>query len=369
MATTTSEAFAARPVSSELKGPRLARQPLKGLFFTVVCVPFGGLLWLLLVHAFGLDWGPATTVFTVCFVYFWQIGWSFGGWPGRVFTSSRWARGAINWVLLMVLVLLSIRLWSWYYDRPFQDTEIGLWAQTTIIAGVVSLFFFGNTLLLPEQLANKQPLGGFVNLLWGVLFVPFGLLYVLKLDGGSGLYIPWIWFPVALVFMSYFDGKPLDQLGQPRAGIAYCGAVFAATMAFLAVLHLAGTDFFASGNDGLKAAIFGAIWTNVGLVLAWLFNMWPIGDWPQPLKGFTATAGTLALSALVYVVFMITVASSALEIVLFGQFAFMWAQVSLAGVGLFNVFQWGYEDDPGGAGAGLLRNLTVTPAESTQTLS
>jgi hypothetical protein len=30
----------------------------------------------------------------------------------------------------------------------------------------------------------------------------------------------------------------------------------------------------------------------------------------------------------------------------------MWAQVSFAAVGLFNVFQWGYEDDPGGAGVG-----------------
>jgi hypothetical protein len=30
----------------------------------------------------------------------------------------------------------------------------------------------------------------------------------------------------------------------------------------------------------------------------------------------------------------------------------MWAQVSFAGVGLFNVFEWGYEEDPGGAGVG-----------------
>ena len=40
-----------------------------------------------------------------------------------------------------------------------------------------------------------------------------------------------------------------------------------------------------------------------------------------------------------------------LNALLFGEFAFMWAHVSLAGVGLVNAYEWGYEDDPGGAAA------------------
>ena len=48
--------------------------------------------------------------------------------------------------------------------------------------------------------------------------------------------------------------------------------------------------------------------------------------------------------------------------VVFGEFALMWALVSFAGVGLFNAFEWGYEEDPGGAGIGLGERLGQ-PAE------
>ena len=330
----------------------LARQPAKGVAFTVASVPVAVGLWYLLTGIFGLDYGPGAVVFTVCFTYFWQVGWSFAGWPANRWTSSRWAAGAINWVILMLAVWGTLALWSWYYDAPFQETEVGLWAQTTILAGVISLFFFGNQLLLPAELGSKQPLSGFVNLLWAVFFLPFALLLLPKLAGAGALYIPWIWFPVALIPMAYFGGWPFAQLGQPRAGIAYLGTTFTLTVAFLAVLDRSGVGFFGDGDPALKAAIFGATWTNVGLVLAWLFNMWPIGHWPQPLKGITGTLGTIAVSLLVYAAVMGMAGPGDLPAILFGQFAFMWAQVSFAGVGLFNVFEWGYEEDPGGAGVG-----------------
>ncbi len=334
---------------------KLSRQPLKGLVFTAACAPAAVGLWFLLTGAFGLDYGPATLFFTVCFTYFWQIGWSFGGWPASRFTTSRWAQGAVNWVLLMLVAWGTVALWAWYYGKPFEETQVGLWAQTTIFAGVMSLFFFGNQLLLPPALGAEQPFAGVANAVWAVLFVPFALLLVPQLGGGGALYIPWIWFPVALIYMSYFGGWPFDRLDQPRAGISYTGAVLGTTVLFLAILHRAGIDFFAGGDAGLKAAIFGVVWTDVGISLAWLFNMWPIGRLPQPLKGIAGTAGTIGVSLAIYAVLVGAFASADLPAVLFAGFAVLWAETCLAAVGLFNVFVWGYEDDPGGAG--------VEPAE------
>jgi hypothetical protein len=334
---------------NRMTGGQLSRQPVKGLFLTALSIPFAALLWLLLTGLFGLSLGAATLVITVCFAFFWQVGWSFGGWPAARWTSSQWLRGFINWVLLMLLVWLSAELWHWFSHQPFTGTQIGLWGQTAIIAGVVSLFFFGNTLLLPADLAGRQPLAGLANLVWGVLFIPLALLLLPRLAGGPGMYVPWIWFPVAVVVMSYFAGWPFDRLGQPRAGVSYLGVVFFLTLVFLGILRLAGMNFFALGSAGVKAAIFGATWTNVGLLSAWLFNNWPVGHWPQPVKGISLTLGSLALSMAAYAAAL--AAGPSLSALLFGEFAFMWAQVSLAGVGLANAYEWGYAEDPGGAGA------------------
>ena len=343
--------------------PAISRQPVKGIFFTAISIPAAVGIWFLVHGAFGLDYASSSLVITVCFSWFWQLAWSFGGWPANRFTENRWARGSINWLLLMGVVLLTIAVWHWYYKEPFQSTNIGLWGSTAIVAGVISLFFFGNTLLLPAELADRQPLGGFVNLLWGLFLLPLGLLLLPTLGGNGALYIPWIWFPITLVVMGYFGGQPFDQLGQPRAGIAYMGAVFAGTVAFLAILHIAGTDFFAGGAAAEKAAVFGATWTNVGFVYAWLFNQYPFGDLPQPLKGIVGTAGTLAVTGVIYAIVVGSFATSELTAVVFGEFALMWAIVSFAGVGLFDAFSWGYEEDPGGAGIGLGERLE-RPASS-----
>jgi hypothetical protein len=341
-----------------------SRQPSKGICFTLLSVPLTVVIWYLLTGLFGLGYGPATTVITVCFAFFWQVGWSFGGWPASRWTSNRWLRGTCNWVLLMLLVWLTAEIWHLLYHAPFASTQIGLWGQTAIIAGVASLFFFGNTLLVPAELADKQPMSGIANLIWGVLFVPAALLLLPKLAGGGGWYIPWVWFPIAVVVMSYFGGWPFDRLGQPRAGIAYLGTVFFLTVVFLDVLRLAGINFFGAGDAGVKAAIFAATWTNVGLVSAWLFNNWPAGRLPQPAKGLALTAGSLVLSVAAYAVLIAAVGN--LPALLFGEFAFMWAHVSLAGVGLVDGFSWGYEEDPGGAGLGRRATAAEPAAQDSQ---
>jgi hypothetical protein len=341
----------------------LSRQPAKGLAFTLASIPVAFVLWFLLIKVFGLMYGAGTLVFTVCFTYFWQLGWSFQGWPACLWTKSRWIQGVINWVLLMLTVWLTIAIWAMVSGKPFFETQLGLWAQTTIIAGVISLFFFGNQLLLPARLADQQPLAGFTNLVWAVLFFPTALLFLPSIWGGPSAYIPWIWFPVALVPMAYFAGWPFDRLGQPRAGISYAGVTFFLTLVMLLIFNSAGIGFFASGVPGLKAAIFGATWTNIGLIWAWLFNMWPIGTMPQLLKGIVGTVATILVSLVIYSVIILAVPAVNLATVLFIEFAYMWAQVSFAGVGLFNVFQWGYADDPLGAGVEWLRLRARAKAE------
>lgn len=331
----------------------LARQPVKGLLFTALSVVLAAALWFLLHGAFKLSYAASSLCITVCFSWFWQLAWSFGGWPASRLTSNRWLRGTINWVLLMSMVWLTIGLWHWFYGKPFDQTQIGLWGQSAILAGVISLFFFGNRLLLTDEQAQRQPLAGFANLVWALFLLPFALLLIPTLDGGHGLYVPWIWFPVTLVAMGYFGGWPFGEIPQPRAGILHMGTVLAGTIGFLAILKVCGTDFFATTAAAEKAAIFGATWTNVGFVYAWLGNQWPLGDLPQPLKGILGTLGTLAVTGVVYALLRDAFSITQLPAVVFGEFALMWALVSFAGIGLFNVFEWGHEDDPGGAGVGL----------------
>jgi len=334
-------------------GFALNRQPTKGVVFTLLSCALGALLWALLRGAFALDYPAATLVFTVCIVWFWQLAWSFGGWPASLATGNRWLRGTANWVLLMLVVWLTIKCWEWWFGRSFVDTDIGIWGLTAIIGAVLSLFFFGNRLLLPEEEAARQPVAGFANLLWALGFLPLLLIFLPKIAGANPVGVPYIWFPVALIPLTYFGGKPFDRLGQPYAGLAYVGATFIGTVVFAGILKRAGIDFFAADNGGVKGNILVATWTNVGLVFAWLFNMWPIGQVRQPLKGTLATAGTLGISLIVYAVLINAFDPSDYAAVIFGEFAFLWAHVTFAGIGLFDILSWGYEDDPSGAGPSL----------------
>ncbi len=125
---------------------------------------------------------------------------------------------------------------------------------------------------------------------------------------------------------------------------------FIGTVLFAGILKKAGVDFFSVQVAGVKGNILVATWTNVGLLFAWLFNMWPVGKLAQPAKGVVATVGTLGVSLALYALLVNGVKVADYGAVMFGEFCFLWAQVSFAGIGLFDMFSWGYEDDPAGAG-------------------
>jgi len=340
----------------------LSRQPLKGIAFTLFSGIAGAALWGLLRGPFSLDYGSATLVFTVCIVWFWQLAWSFGGWPASLFTDNRWVRGAVNWTLIMLVVWLTIKCFEWWFDKPFAQTAIGTWGLTALFAAVLNLFFFGNRLVLPEG-ETRQPVAGLANTAWALGFLPLVMLFLPKLAGLQPIGIPYIWFPIALIPLTYFGGKPFDKLGQPFAGLAYAGVTFIGTVLFAGILKRSGIDFFAATTGGLKGNILVATWTNVGLLFAWLFNMWPVGKLPQPMKGILSTLGTLGISLAIYAVLVGSFGAADLPAVMFGQFCFLWAQVSFAGIGLFDILSWGYEDDPAGAGPELSGGAAVEERE------
>lgn len=335
----------------------LSRQPVKGLFLLLLSIPFTFMLWVAMIHIMDIGYGPGAVVYAVCFTFFWHLGWSFSGWPGRVLTGNRWLLGGVNWVLAMLAVYCTLAIWSYAYQQPFYETPVALWAQTAIFAAVVSLFFCRNQLLLPSHLGHEQPLAGFVNLIWAVVFVPTTLVFVPRLWGLDPFYIPWIWFPLALVVMDFFGGWPFDRLGVPRCGIAYVATVCGLTFLMVAIFASLDLGFFDEGISGQKAAIFAALWTNLGFIQSWLFNMWPYGNWPRPLRGLVATLVTVIISSLVFALLVADATSEQLTVIFFWMFTFMWSLVSLSGLGFFNTFFWGYETDPHGAG---LRGLGHT---------
>ena len=155
--------------------PILSRQPLKGIFFTLLSFFGAGAMWWLLRGPFALDYASATLVFTVCIVWFWQLAWSFGGWPASLITENRWLRGTLNWILLMLVAWGTIKGFEWWFNKPFTETDIGLWGLTALFGGVLSLFFFGNRLLLPEAETTSQPLAGLTNLVWALGLLPMVL--------------------------------------------------------------------------------------------------------------------------------------------------------------------------------------------------
>ncbi len=325
------------------------RQPAKALALAVLTVPVALVVWLVLSRLFGLSDGAATLTITVFFAWYWQIGWSFGGWPGNLLTANPWLRGALNWVLLGLLAWGSIALWQAIYDRPFDQTRIGEWAQTAIAVGVAVLFLFDNG-LLPERLRDRQPLAGIVNVLFAIVLVPLAVLYLPQLTGGSGSYVPWVWFPLVVVVATSFAGWPFGELDAARAGIAKLGAVFATTIVFVLLLRAAGIDFFGGPEAATKGAIFAGLWTTVALVHAWYFNNWPSGHLPQPLKGLVLTATGLAVTVVLYLALVAAVPTAELGALLYGVFVVLWAVVSLAAPGLVGAWAHGHDADPGGAG-------------------
>jgi hypothetical protein len=338
----------------------LSRHPTKGLLHLAVSLPFAGLLWVLLVQIFGLSYSAATVVFAVCFANFWHLGVSLGGLPGGLITQNRIWRGFINWTLAMLFVWFTLSVWSWIYDAPFYETPVVYWAQNCIFWAVFNLFMFRNQFLTPWDIGEivewkdnpRQPINGIANFVFAGVFMSTAMYFIPPMWGLKPFYIPWYWFPIAVVVVDMMDGWPFDKLGYPRTGIFNTAIIIVGTIIMIGICSHIGLDFFDQGVSGSKAAIWAAIWADVTLIMGWNFNMWPIGHWVRWKKTVVGLITSVVISIIFYVAIIETIPSASYDQVMFWLFAWMWALVSLCGPGYFHLYLWGYEANPRGSGLG-----------------
>jgi len=338
----------------------LSRHPTKGLLHIALSLPFIGFLWVLLIQIFGLSYSAATVVFAVCFANFWHLGVSLGGLPGGLITQNRVWRGLINWTLAMLFVWLTLSVWSWVYGKPFYETPVGEWAQSCIFWAVFNLFMFRNKFLTPWDIGEilewknnpRQPINGIANFVFAGLFMPTAMYFIPPMWGLNPFWIPWYWFPLAVIVVDIMDGWPFDKLDYPRTGIFNTAIIIVGTIIMIGICSRIGLNFFDPGISGGKAAIWTAIWADVTLIISWNFNMWPIGHWLRWKKTLASLIASVIISIIFYTIIIKAVPSASYDQVMFWLFAWMWALVCFCGVGYFHLYLWGYETGPRLAGLG-----------------
>ncbi len=121
-------------------------QPSKGLFFIPVIAAVSVIFELIFGQVFQLNVQTKLIYITICFVWWWHLGFSLNGYPGSRLFSTRFGRGTVNLAVLLVLVYITGEVWKFIGAKAsLADTPVGLWGQTAIVAAAASLFFFDNT--------------------------------------------------------------------------------------------------------------------------------------------------------------------------------------------------------------------------------
>ena len=321
--------------NSTLKRSVWKSQPSKGLLFIAVIAAVSLVFDLIFGQILQINVQTKLTYITICFVWWWHLGFSLNGYPGSRFFSSRFGRGTVNLVVLLILVYITGEVWKYIYGKPnLTDTPIGLWGQTAIITAAASLFFFDNTIVTTEEVRDWHPVSGFLNIFFAVFFIAPALTFLPQMWGLKSFYIPWYWYPCSTVFGSFFERWPLDKfdLGMPRLGLLHTGVVLLLTLIMALFLKQAGMDLFTTTTG----PTFAAVWTTVGLGLLWQFNMWPFTGLSQPTKGIVASVASLVISFLLYTVTEVLVGRDNILQGLYWWFNILWVQVFLMAPGLYD---------------------------------
>jgi hypothetical protein len=310
-------------------------QPFKGLLFIAVIAVISYIFELIFGQILQLNVGTKLTYITICFVWWWHLGFSLNGYPGSRFSSTRFGRGTVNLVILLALVYITGEAWKFFFTKAtFVDTPIGLWGQTAIITAAASLFFFDNTIVTTEEVRNWHPVSGFLNIFFAIFFIAPALTFLPAMWGLQPFYIPWYWYPCSTVFGSFFERWPLNklELPQPRLGLLHAGVVLLLTLITELFLKQLGMDLFKTTTG----PTFAAIWTTVGLGFVWQFNMWPFTELSQPTKGIVASVASLIISVLLYLVTVSLVGQENIIQGLYWWFNILWVQVFLMAPGLYD---------------------------------
>ena len=311
------------------------KQPYKGVLFIGLILVVSLLFELIFGQIFQLDVQSKLIYITICFVWWWHLGFSLNGYPGDRFSSSRFGRGTINLTVLFVLVYITGEAWKFIAAKPtLADTSVGLWGQTAIIAAAASLFFFDNTIVASKHLRDWHPVSGFLNIFFAVFLVAPALTFLPQMWGLEPFYIPWYWYPVSTVFGSFFERYPLNKLDleMPRLGLLHTGVVLLLTLIMALLLRQAGMDLFTTTTG----PTFAAIWTTVGLGILWQFNMWPFARLSQPTKGIITSTVSLLVSIVLYAATVLIFGQENIVQGLYWWFNLLWVQVFLMAPGLYD---------------------------------
>lgn len=318
-----------------LKGSVWKSQPFKGLLFIVVIALISLVFELILDRIFRLDVQSKLVYITLCFVWWWHLGFSLNGYPGNRFFSHRFGRGTLNLIVLSVLVYITGEVWKYIFDKTsLTDTSVGLWGQTAIVVAASSLFFFDNTLVATESIRDWHSVSGLLNIFFALFFIAPALTFLPLMWGLEPFYIPWYWYPCSTVVGSFFERWPFSNLGleMPRLGLLHTGAVVLLTLTMALFLKRAGMDLFTTATG----PTFAAIWTTVGLAILWQFNMWPFSRLSQPTKGIVTTISSLLITLLLYFVTQLLLGRNNMLQGVYWWFNILWVQVFLMAPGLYD---------------------------------
>ncbi len=319
-------------------------QPFKGLLFIAIIAVISYIFELIFGQIIQINVSTKLTYITICFVWWWHLGFSLNGYPGSRFSSTRFGRGTVNLVVLLALVYITGEAWKFISAKAtLVDTPIGLWGQTAIITAAVSLFFFDNTIVTNDQVRDWHPVSGFLNIFFAVFFIAPALTFLPQMWGLQPFYIPWYWYPCSTVFGSFFERWPLDKvgLGMPRLGLLHTGVILLLTLIMELFLKQVGMDLFTTTTG----PTFAAVWTTVGLGFVWQFNMWPFTELSQPTKGIVASIASLVISFLLYAATEFVFGKDNIIQGLYWWFNILWVQVFLMAPGLYDAISL-WQDEP-----------------------
>lgn len=276
-----------RPTSED--SPIWRSSPLKGLLTFLPIAAGAAVVEFVLGVVFDMGTDLKLVYMTLCFVFWWHFGFSFGGWPGSRYSESRVGRGLVNLCFYAPVVFLVGEIWKLLFDnRDLVNSDIGLWGQTAITAAAISLFFFDDTIVATDE-TRERPAGGAANLLWALLLVAPALVFLPPFWGAEPFYLPWWWFPFASIVGALFARWPFASMSMPRLGILHTGAVLILTLLAAAILNLANMNLLETTNGPVFLAILTIVivlWVQTVLHCPGMFDMWHLGhpeeeaEWP-----------------------------------------------------------------------------------------
>jgi hypothetical protein len=211
-------------------------------------------------------------------------------WPASKLTQNRYLQGVI--MVILGIVYMTLAGYVWLFVNGQVMTNIGL--STPFVTNVIFLFavwifwlgYWPGKMHREEQL--KQPWMGFVILIFAVMT---GYLV-----WSVGIDIPWIWFPLSIIFLLLLEGWPVQKLEQPGRGIVLLVLVGLCTWIFELILNFFGISFFTTLEGPTFTVIF-VFWTLAFVVYG---NLWPFRKFKQPAKGFASTIIAALFSLVTY---------------------------------------------------------------------